>query len=91
MVDLPGVGENLQDHPKVDCHFTSNPPIKADFSQSSAAYAEYQTDRSGLLSRIRSPIGAFARTRPDLPIPDVQYYAAQGDTAGPYDFVIVAR
>jgi choline dehydrogenase len=90
VVDLPGVGENFQDHPKVDCHFTSRPPTKADFSLTGAAYADYQRDRSGLLSRVRSPVGAFARTRPDLSIPDMQYYAAQGDTDGAHDFAIVA-
>ncbi len=90
IVDLPGVGENLQDHPKVDCHFTSRRPIRADFSLSGADYAEFERSRSGLLSRVRSPVGAFARTRPDVDIPDVQYYAAQGDSNGPYDFAIVA-
>jgi len=90
VVNLPGVGENFQDHPKVDCHFTSRPPTKADFSLSGAVYGEYQRNRSGLLSRVRSPVGAFAKTHPDLDIPDVQYYAAQGDINGLYDFAIVA-
>jgi choline dehydrogenase len=90
VADLPGVGENFQDHPKVDCHFTSQPSTKADFSLSSVAYADYQRDRSGLLGRVRSPVGAFARTRPDLSIPDMQYYAAQGDTDSAHDFAIVA-
>lgn len=90
IVDLPGVGDNLQDHPKVDCHFTSRPPIRADFSRAGPDNDDYTRSRTGLLSQVRSPVGAFARTRPDVDIPDVQYYAAQGDISGPYDFAIVA-
>lgn len=90
VVDLPGVGQNLQDHPKVDCLFTSSPSIKGDFSLNGAAYDRYRHDRSGLLSVVRSPVGAFAKTRPDLNIPDMQYYCAQAAVEDAHDFAIVA-
>jgi choline dehydrogenase len=90
VVDLPGVGENLQDHPKVDCQFTSNPSIKGDFSLNSPDYARYQQSRDGSFSVVRSPVGAFAKTQPYLDIPDMQYYGAQGAVEDRHDFAIVA-
>ncbi len=90
VVDLPGVGENLQDHPKVDLHFTSNPPTRQDFSRSGEAYAAYLRDRAGLLSVIRSQVGAFVQTRAGLEMPDVQLYAAVADVEAGFDFAIVA-
>jgi choline dehydrogenase len=90
VVDLPGVGENLQDHPKVDLLFTSNPPTRVDFSLSGAAYEDYLQTRSGLLSVVRSPVGGFVKTKPDLDLPDVQYYSAQAAREDRHDFTIVA-
>lgn len=90
VVDLPGVGANLQDHPKIDLHFTSTPRTRDDFSLGSAAYDEYQQSRTGKLSVIRSQVGAFVRIHPEAKIPDVQFYAAQASTDDDFDFVIVA-
>jgi choline dehydrogenase len=90
VVDLPGVGENLQDHPKVDLHFTSRSMTRRDFSLTSPAYAEYMAERGGILSVIRSQVGAFVRTRAGLPIPDVQLYAAVAGADNPFDFALVA-
>ena len=90
VVDLPGVGQNLQDHPKVDLHFTSKPPTRHDFSLSSAAYQTYLRERAGALSVIRSQVGAFITTRPDRDIPDVQLYAAVASAEDRFDFAIVA-
>ncbi len=90
VADVPGVGENLQDHPKVDLHFTSTPHTRRDFSLSGAQYDAYLQRREGILSVIRSQVGAFVRTRDGLAIPDVQLYAAVAGSADPFDFAIVA-
>ncbi len=89
IVNLPGVGENLQDHPKVDLHFTSQPSTKQDFSLQGEAYEIYLKSREGILSVIRSQVGAFIKTRPDLDIPDVQLYGAVASVDDPFDFAIV--
>lgn len=90
VADVPGVGENLQDHPKIDLHFTSKPPTRRDFSLSGEGYDAYLRRREGLLSVIRSQVGAFIRTRDGLAVPDVQLYAAVASSADPFDFAIVA-
>lgn len=91
ILDLPGVGENLQDHPKVDLHFTSKTATHRDFSLAGDAYADYLTEeRGGILSVIRSQAGAFIKTRHERDIPDMQLYAAVASTQDPFDFAIVA-
>lgn len=88
--DLPGVGRNLQDHPKVDLHFTSNPLTRLDLSLNGAAQDEYEQSRTGPLSVIRSQVGAFVTIQADSEIPDVQFYAAQADDQQSWDFALVA-
>ena len=89
VLDLPGVGNNLQDHPKVDFQYTSIAHNSYDFSLRGNAYDEYVKSRTGLLSVVRSPVGGFLKTRSELDIPDLQLYAAQAAASDPQDFNIV--
>ncbi len=71
-VDLPGVGENLQDHPFVlVCYESTKPESLAD-AEKPRSLLEYVLRRSGLLTSNVGEAMAFIRTRPGLPAADVQ-------------------
>ena len=85
--DLPGVGENLQDHIGgriinrcVDGTVTMN-EIYHNWLRRLYAGAEWILARKGPLMTGAGPIGLFVKTRPELESPDVQYQFLAGDAA----------
>ncbi len=77
--DLPGVGENLQDHLQIRCIY------KVDGVQTLNQRAgsllgklgiglEYALFRSGPMSMAPSQLGAFAKSSPEFATPNVQYH-----------------
>jgi choline dehydrogenase-like flavoprotein len=89
VVDLPGVGDNLQDHALLAVEYARVQRAIADNALGSTAHQEYLQSQSGLLAVNRSAGGAFVRTRPDLDMPDMQLYAAPlADAAAEADFGI---
>jgi choline dehydrogenase len=82
--DLPGVGENLQDHIGgriihrcVDGMVTMN-EIYHNWIRRLYAGAEWIFARKGPLMTGAAPIGMFVKTRPELDSPDVQYQFLAG-------------
>ena len=82
--DLPGVGENLQDHIGgriinrcVDGTVTMN-EIYHNWLRRLYAGAEWILAGKGPLMTGAGPIGLFAKTRPELESPDVQYQFLAG-------------
>ncbi len=82
--DLPGVGENLQDHIGgriihrcVDGTITMN-EIYHSWLRRLQAGAEWIFGRKGPLMTGAGPIGLFVKTRPELDSPDVQYQFLAG-------------
>ena len=82
--DLPGVGENLQDHIGgriihrcVDGLVTMN-EIYHNWLRRLYAGAEWILARKGPLMTGAGPIGLFVKTRPELDSPDVQYQFLAG-------------
>ncbi|OON59412.1 choline dehydrogenase [Massilia sp. KIM] len=79
LVDLPGVGENLQDHLQLRMIFkvkgapTLNTRASNWFGKLWIGL-EYALWRTGPMSMAPSQLGAFARSRPDLPAPDLQFH-----------------
>ncbi|MDE2080526.1 MAG: GMC family oxidoreductase N-terminal domain-containing protein [Burkholderiales bacterium] len=77
--DLPGVGENLQDHLQIRAVFavegvkTLNTLAHSLWGQAGIAL-EYLWRRSGPMSMAPSQLGAFARSSPGQPGPDLQYH-----------------
>lgn len=77
--DLSGVGENLQDHLqirtvfKIDNAVTLNTRYHNLLSRA-AMGAEYALRRSGPLSMAPSQLGIFAKSRPGLATPDLEYH-----------------
>ena len=77
--DLPGVGENLQDHLQIrtvykvaNCR-TVNTLYKNPLTRVGMAL-QYALWRSGPMTMPPSTLGAFAKSRPDLATPDMEWH-----------------
>jgi choline dehydrogenase len=87
--DLPGVGENLQDHiggriihQCVDGTVTMN-EIYHNWLRRLYAGAEWIFAQKGPLMTGAGPMGLFVKTRPELDSPDVQYQFLAGSAEKP--------
>ena len=77
--DLPGVGANLQDHLQIRSVYKVQGAKTLNTMASSllgkaAIGLEYALKRSGPMSMAPSQLGAFTRSRPDLPHPNLEYH-----------------
>ncbi|HYF40859.1 MAG TPA: GMC oxidoreductase, partial [Ramlibacter sp.] len=77
--DLPGVGENLQDHLQIRAVFK----VKGVTTLNTLANSwwgklriglEYAVFRSGPMSMAPSQLGAFTRSSPEQPYPNIEYH-----------------
>ncbi len=87
--ELPGVGRNLQDHLQARVIFQCTRPITTNDDLKSSWRTlgiglDYLFRRSGPMAVGINQGGIFARTRPDVPTPDVQFHVAtlSSDMAG---------
>ncbi|MCR8548117.1 GMC family oxidoreductase N-terminal domain-containing protein [Salipiger sp. P9] len=77
--DAPGVGGNLQDHLQLRCAWrltgakTLN-TLANSFWGKAKIGLEYLARRSGPMSMAPSQLGAFAKSRPGLATPDLEYH-----------------
>ena len=77
--DLPGVGANLQDHLQIRAVFkvkgvpTLN-TLAGSWLGKMKIGLEYAFKRSGSMSMAPSQLGAFTRSSPDLPYPNIEYH-----------------
>ena len=85
---LPGVGQNLQDHPLLFLAYETTTPLKLDASETSDAYAQYTQHQRGPLLSTRTFAGAFWKTHPDLHAPDMQAFFSTGQTTDNNDYAI---
>src|SRR6478609_2881339 len=78
---LPGVGQNLQDHPDFVFGYMSDNPnfngisIKA-LPRLLRAIGQYRRERRGPMTSNFAECGGFLKTRPDLDMPDIQLHFA---------------
>jgi choline dehydrogenase len=79
VVALPGVGENLQDHLQIRAVFqvdgvqTLNTMVQSWWGKALIGL-EYALRRSGPMSMAPSQLGAFTRSAPQRPHPDLEYH-----------------
>ena len=78
-LDLPGVGANLQDHLQIRTVFkVKNTPTLNTIASSLWGKAriglEYVFKRTGPMSMAPSQLGAFTRSDPQQPYPNIQYH-----------------
>ncbi len=78
VLDLPGVGKNLQDHLATAANYYSTKPVTLEGAESLKNVANYLVFRKGPLTTNVAEVGGFVRTRADLPAPDLQFHFAPG-------------
>jgi choline dehydrogenase len=77
--DLPGVGANLQDHLQIRAVFkvkgvTTLNTLANSWWGKAKIGLEYAFKRSGPMSMAPSQLGAFTRSSPDMPYPNIEYH-----------------
>ncbi len=77
--DLPGVGQNLQDHFQVRAIYRTHRPITANdqltrIDRKVVNGLKYALNRTGVLTIGAGQVGVFTRTRAELASPDVQMH-----------------
>jgi choline dehydrogenase len=72
--DLPGVGQNLQDHPFVTMIYEVTDHNTLYGAEGPRAMAEWVLRRTGKLTSSVAEVVAFVRTRRGLPAADVQFH-----------------
>jgi choline dehydrogenase len=91
--DLPGVGENLQDHLQARLRYRANAPITLNDTGNSLlrkfkATFDYATARRGVLAEPPIKAGAFVKSRPERSRPDLQFhlieFSLNATAANPY-------
>lgn len=76
VADLPGVGENLQDHLASGAVYSTTKPISLNNAERTRNVLKYLFFRQGPLTSSVAEAGAFIKTRPDAPVPDIQFHFA---------------
>ncbi|CAL80043.1 putative Glucose-methanol-choline oxidoreductase protein family; putative Alcohol dehydrogenase [acceptor] [Bradyrhizobium sp. ORS 278] len=76
---LPGVGQNLQDHPDFIFAYTSDNPNFNSLSPKGirrllAGIGQYRRERRGVLTSNFAECGGFLKSAPNLDIPDIQLH-----------------
>jgi choline dehydrogenase-like flavoprotein len=76
---LPGVGQNLQDHPDFIFAYVSDSPHFLGTSLRGigrliGAIGRYRRERRGPMTSNVAECGGFLKTRPDLEVPDIQLH-----------------
>lgn len=80
LVDLSGVGRNLQDHLDVPIVIHAREPVTLN-PHSATAEIEYRHFQKGDLTSNGPEAGGFVRTNPNLPMPDLQYHFSPSSRA----------
>lgn len=77
-VDLPGVGQNLQDHPAVPIVYQSSQPITLTNAESMSNVARYVCFKNGMLTSNVAEAGGFVSSNSSTPAPDLQFHFGPG-------------
>jgi choline dehydrogenase len=92
--DLPGVGENLQDHLQARLRYRANAPITLNDTGNSTwrkikAAIAYALAKQGVLAEPPIKAGAFVKSSPAVASPDLQFhlieFSLNASAATPYD------
>ena len=93
-LDLPGVGQNLQDHlqarPVFRCTSSTINTEARSLMRRAGMALQFALNRSGPMTMAASLGAAFLKTRPGLATPDIQFhiqpFSADSPTEGPHPF-----
>jgi choline dehydrogenase len=70
--ELPGVGQNLQDHLAIGLRYASRLPVSLAAAGSRRELVRWLVQRRGMLTSTVMEGNGFVRSRPELPAPDLQ-------------------
>jgi choline dehydrogenase len=73
VADMPGVGQNLQDHLLLSLAYECTQPVSLASAESVLNIAKFLLMKKGMLTSNIGEAGAFIRTNPALERPDLQY------------------
>lgn len=76
VVDLPGVGQNLQDHLAVPILYKCKQPVSLENAKTTINLLKYLLFKQGPLTSSVAEAGAFVKTQDSLSIPDIQLHFA---------------
>jgi choline dehydrogenase len=76
VMDLPGVGQNLQDHPAFAVTYRCAQPITLASAETIVNLLKFLLFKKGPLTSNIAESGSFVKTKPDLAMPDLQYHFA---------------
>src|SRR3954469_1585033 len=76
LVDLPGVGQNLQDHINSGVIYSTDEPVSLLLGMEPEHQAEFEQQGRGPLTSNVAEAGGFWRSRPGLAAPDMQFHTA---------------
>ncbi|HUZ00427.1 MAG TPA: choline dehydrogenase [Thermomicrobiaceae bacterium] len=74
VLDLPGVGQHLQDHPAAGVAYACTQPVSLAGAAQFRHLARYLALKQGPLTSNVAEAGAFCRTDPAAPAPDLQFH-----------------
>jgi choline dehydrogenase len=76
VADLPGVGQNLQDHPAIAVAYECKVPITLDGAETLGNLARYLLFRRRPFASNIAEAGGFVRMNPAAHVPDLQFHFA---------------
>lgn len=74
VMDLPGVGQNLQDHLMVPVAYHCTQPVTLASAGTPEEAEKFQTEQRGMLTSNIGEAGGFVKLNPDAPAPELQYH-----------------
>jgi choline dehydrogenase len=78
IADIPGVGQNLQDHLRIETIAACTQPISLDGANTTANLLKYWLWKRGPLASNLAEAGGFVKTRSEFPRPDLQFHFVPG-------------
>ena len=76
IMDLPGVGQNLQDHFMAPVAYHIHEPITLAAATSEAELVKFQSEGKGMLTSNVGEAGGFLKLLPDAAAPELQFHFA---------------
>lgn len=76
--DLPGVGENLQDHASLPVAYKCKQPISLASAETLSNLLRYMFSKKGMLTSNVAEAGGFLTVLPGSPAPDLQFHFGPG-------------
>jgi choline dehydrogenase len=78
VMNLPGVGQNLQDHVMAPVAYHATQPISLAAAAAEEQAVKFQSEGKGMLTSNIGEAGGFLKLNPNAPAPELQFHFAPG-------------